>query len=71
MNKALEIIKKVTDVVTILGPAISMAVGIFDTKGVIIVDGASQIALICLDAAAAVCSILFNVVDKKLTASKS
>lgn len=71
MKKALEIIKKATDVVTIIGPAISMAVGIFDANGVIIVDGAYQIVLICLDAAAATCSIIFNIVDKKLAASKS
>lgn len=70
MNKVLEIIKNVTDAVTILGPAISMAVGIFDANGVIVVDGVYQIALICLDAAAAVCSIVFNVVDKKLITSK-
>ena len=58
--------KKITDVVTILGPAIIAAVGVFSATGAIEVEKGYQILLIVLGAVSSIASIIFNNVEKKL-----
>lgn len=65
MEKVMAVIKKITDIVTIVGPAAVAVVEVIDRAGVPIAEGSYQIALIVLSAVSSICSVIFNLVDKK------
>jgi hypothetical protein len=61
-----EIIQKITDVVTIVGPAIIAVLGIFSATGAIVVaDKVEQVLLIVLGALSAIASVVYNRVQQK------
>ena len=67
MEKVQKIIQKITDVVSILGPAVIGVVEVLDAKDVIIVEGGYKITLIVLAAASSIASVIYNIVNKQDT----
>lgn len=57
-------IKKVTDIVTILGPAVVAAVGVVSATGAHWANTVVEISMIVLGAASSIASLIYNAASK-------
>lgn len=62
-NKASAVIKKIMDVVTIVGPAVVSVVGIVSAAGAHWADTVVEIVMIALGAASSIASLIYNAVN--------